>query len=283
MDEKRIEEKPFCKKCGNALPDNSDFCPACGETTHKTGITYVKHDKGGIRGGQVIAILLGGFLILVSIPVLFGGGALLGVGGVLDQGNGYIGIDDVDLRTSTQVIVAKELDIEDMVIDEIDHTTRWAWNPTVGDLITFRITADSNDGKDVFIGIIDEYQASSYLNDVEYDYLTDFNMEDYRKDPYIRYRRSPGDELTTAPTDVNVWEAEISGPGTQTLTWSPEPGNYWLVIMNEDGSPDVDVETSMAVKIPIIGNIGRGLFLGGFVTLAIGVAVVYYGAVKPRA
>ena len=280
MDEIITKENPYCKTCGKDLPSNADFCPACGETTHKSGITYVKPNKGGIRGGQIIAILMGGFLILISIPFLFGGGALLGVGGVFDQGDGYIGVDNVDLITSTQVIVAKELDIEDMVIDD---STRWNWNPSVGDFVTFKITADSNDGKDVFIGIVEDNHAMNYLKDVEYDYLTDFDVENYRHDPYIRYRRSSGDELTTLPTDVNIWEAEVSGPGLQTLKWSPEPGNYWLVIMNEDGSQDVNVETSMGAKVPIVGSIGRGMFLGGFVALAIGVAVVYYGAVKPRA
>ncbi len=280
MGEIITKENPYCKTCGKDLPSNADFCPACGETTHMSGITYVKPNKGGIRGGQIIAILMGGFLILISIPFLFGGGALLGVGGVFDQGDGYIGVDNVDLITSTQVIVAKELDIEDMVIDD---STRWNWNPSVGDFVTFKITADSNDGKDVFIGIVEDNHAMNYLKDVEYDYLTDFDVENYRHDPYIRYRRSSGDELTTLPTDVNIWEAEVSGPGLQTLKWSPEPGNYWLVIMNEDGSQDVNVETSMGAKVPIVGSIGRGMFLGGFVALAIGVAVVYYGAVKPRA
>lgn len=282
MNEKITDENPYCKNCGNTLPDNADFCPACGETTHKSGITYVKHDKGGIRGGQIIAILLGGFLILISIPILFGGGALLGVNGVFGQDGGYIGVSDVDLITSTQVIVGKEMDIEDMVIDEMDHNSRRFWSPTVGDFLTFRVTADSNDGKDVFIGIVEDDDAMNYLKDVEYDYLTDFDIDDYHVDPYIRYRRSPGNELTTLPIDADIWVAETSGPGLQTLKWSPEPGNYWLIIMNEDGSPDVDVETSMGVRIPILGNIGQGLFLGGFVALALGVAVVYYGAIKPR-
>jgi hypothetical protein len=52
--------------------------------------------------------------------------------------------------------------------------------------------------------------------------------------------------------------------------------------MNEDGSQDVNVDTSLAVKVPILSNIGGGLFLGGFVAMAMGVAIVYFGAVKPR-
>jgi hypothetical protein len=279
MDEQK--ENPYCKKCGNTLPDKADYCPACGETTHKTGITYVKHGNGGISGGQVVAILIGGFLILVSVPILFAGSALLGVNGVLDQGGGYIGIDDVDFVTSTYAIVGKELDIENVVIDD-DCPPNWVWEPTVGDFVTFKVTADSNEGKDVFIGIIEDDDGLMYLKDVEYDYITEFNMDDYRHDPQIQYRRHSGDELSIPPTETDIWVAEASGPGRQTLTWSPEPGNYWLVIMNEDGSPDVNVDTSLAVKVPILSNIGGGLFLGGFVAMAMGVAIVYFGAVKPR-
>lgn len=282
MDEIVTKENPYCKTCGKGLPNNADFCPACGETTHKSGITYVKHNKGGIGGGQVVAILIGGFLILISVPFLFAGGALLGVNGVLDQGGGYIGIDDVDFVTSTYAIVGKELDIEDVVINN-DRRSDWVWEPSVGDFVTFKVSADSNDGKDVFIGIIEDDDAMMYLNDVEYDYLTEFNMENYRKDPYIQYRRHSGGDLTVPPTETDIWVAEVSGAGEQTLKWSPEPGNYWLVIMNEDGTPDVDVDTSLSVKVPILGNIGGGLFLGGFVAMAMGVAIVYYGAVKPRA
>jgi hypothetical protein len=281
MDEHKIKENPYCKKCGKSLPDRADYCPACGETTHKTGITYVKHGNGGVRGGQVIAILIGGLLILVSVPILFAGGALLGVNGVLDQGGGYIGVDDIDFVTSTYAIVGKELDIEDVVIDG-DGPPGWVWEPTVGDFVTFKVSADSNEGKDVFIGIVEDDDAMMYLKDVEYDYLTEFNMDDYRRDPHIQYRRHSGGELTTLPTETDIWVAEVSGPGEQTLRWSPEPGNYWLVIMNEDGSPDVNVETGLAVKVPILGNIGGGLFLGGFVVFAMGVAIVYFGAIKPR-
>jgi hypothetical protein len=34
--------------------------------------------------------------------------------------------------------------------------------------------------------------------------------------------------------------------------------------------------------VPILSSIGRGLFLGGLVSLAFGVAVIYFGAIKSR-
>ena len=45
---------------------------------------------------------------------------VLGIGNVLDQGGNYIGVDNVDLYTSTQVLVAKELDMRDLDIDNDD-------------------------------------------------------------------------------------------------------------------------------------------------------------------
>ncbi|MCW4013569.1 MAG: DUF4389 domain-containing protein, partial [Candidatus Bathyarchaeota archaeon] len=67
----------------------------------------------------------------------------------------------------------------------------------------------------------------------------------------------------------------------QTLEWSPETGNFWLVIMNADGSANVDVEVGMGAKVPIVSSIGKGLFVSGLVLLAAGVAIVYFGAIKP--
>ena len=282
MDEIITKETPYCKKCGKDLPKNADFCPACGETTHVSEISYIKPNRGGSSGGQIVAILLGGLLILIGVPLLASGGALFGVSNVLDQGGNFIGVDNVDLHTSTQVLVAKELDMRDLEIDYDDDIPRWVLENRLGDLVTIRISADSHDGKDVFIGIVEENDALEYLDGIEYDYLTDLQFDTF-DDPYVRYRRHPGVDLTTLPTDVNIWVDEVSGPGEQTLTWSPEAGNYWMVIMNKDASQDVDIETGMSVKVPILGNIGGGLFLGGFVSLAIGVAIVYYGAVKPRA
>jgi hypothetical protein len=88
--------------------------------------------------------------------------------------------------------------------------------------------------------------------------------------------------LNITPTDLDVWTAEATGSGEQTLVWTPEPGNYWLVVMNADASPDVNIDLGAGVRIPILNYVGRGLFVGGLVLLAVGVAIVYFGAIKPR-
>ena len=272
----------YCKSCGNVIDEDADFCPACGDQTRKSGINYVKANKGGFGAGQVIAVLLGGFLILISIPILFGGGAVMGVGDIFNQGGGFIGVNNIDFETGTQVLIGKSMDIEGLEYDSFDGPPGWLWEPTIGALVKIKIKAESNDNKPVFIGIIRERDGLEYFGDVEYDYITDFHMENPNSRPYITYRRHSGDKLTIDPADLDIWVEEVHGNGEQTMVWEPEVGDYWLVIMNEDRSAGVDMETGLSVRVPILGTIGRGLFLGGLVSLAFGVAVVYFGAIRPR-
>ncbi|MFA9436687.1 MAG: zinc ribbon domain-containing protein, partial [Candidatus Bathyarchaeota archaeon] len=41
MDENNTQENQYCKRCGNVIDKDADFCPACGEQTRKSEITYV--------------------------------------------------------------------------------------------------------------------------------------------------------------------------------------------------------------------------------------------------
>ncbi len=278
--EKSDENKIYCRKCGSEMPQNADFCETCGAPREEREIKYVKSRGVGNGFGKAVAIIFGGFFIVIAIPILFGGGALMGVTGVLDQGGGYIGVDGINFRTGTQVLIAKEMDIH---IDDYNGPPQWIWEPNVGDLVTIKIKADSNTGDDVFIGIIRESDAYAIFGDVAYDQIIEFRMNDVRQQtPYIDYRYHSGGNLVTNPTEIDIWVAQASGSGEQTLTWSPQMGTYWVVIMNADGSANVNVDAGVSVRMPILDSIGKGLFVGGLVLLAFGVAIVYFGAIKPR-
>lgn len=273
------EKKDYCAKCGSIIPTGADFCESCGAPKRHGDITYVKSQGGVSNGWKAVAIIIGSLMIMGSIPFLFGGGALMGITDFFDQGGGYIGIDNIDLSTDTQFLIGKEMDI---YMDELDGPSHWMWEPDFEDIVTLKIKAESNHGESVFIGIIEADDASELFSNAAYDQVTDFRMEDFRDEPYIDYRYHAGQALNITPTDLDIWVAEVSGAGEQTLTWVPESGNFWLVIMNMDGSADVDVEIGAGAKVPILDNIGRGLFVGGLVLLAAGVAIVYFGAIKPR-
>jgi len=274
------EKKIYCRKCGSEMPPNAEYCEACGAPVEYREMKYIKPRGSGNNFGKVVAVLFGGFFILIAVPILFGGGALMGVTDFFDMGGGYIGVDNVNFATSTQMIVAKEMDI---VIDDYNSAPNWLWEPSIGDLVTIKIKAESNTGDNVFIGIVDASDAYAVLGDSAYDQITHFSLDGPRdRYPDIAYRYHAGNALNVTPADLDIWVAEVSGSGEQTLTWNPEMGQYWLVIMNEDASASVDVDTGVAVKMPILSSIGRGLFVGGLVLLAVGVTILYFGAIKPR-
>ncbi len=274
------EKKIYCNKCGSEMPQGADFCENCGAQREIKEIRYVKSRGSGSSLGKAIAIIAGSLFILIAVPILFSGGALMGVTDFFDQGGGYIGVDNIGFVTSTQLLVAKEMDIH---IDDYDGPPQWLWEPDIGDLVTIKIKAESNTGDNVFIGIVEAGDGYAVLGDYAYDQISEFRMEDTRsRYPYIEYRHHSGETLNITPAELDIWVAEVSGSGEQTLTWAPELGNFWLVIMNEDGSANVNVEAGAAVKMPILSNIGSGLFVGGLVLLAFGVAIVYFGAIRPR-
>jgi hypothetical protein len=64
------------------------------------------------------------------------------------------------------------------------------------------------------------------------------------------------------------------GPGTQTLTWAVQSGDWMVVAMNADGSQPVSVQVNVAATLPALPWIVTGLLAGGFACLAGGVLLI---------
>jgi hypothetical protein len=270
----------YCKKCGEEVEDGAEFCPHCGADLRAKEILYTKPGGGGWDAGKVLVVLFGGFLILVGVPILLGGTALMGITRSLDDGYGYIGVSGIDLETSTQAMVSTTMHVDEIVIDEIDGPMAKYWHPEPGDFIDLKLTLDSNNGKEVFIGIVETSDAAPVFAGMRYDSIIDIDLDHpYDKDPQITYRRHSGDQLECSPADLEIWTTYAYGDEL-TLEWEPEEGDYWLVIMNLDGSPGVDVDAGLSVKAPFLGFIGRGLVFGGLVCFGIGALIIYVAAVR---
>jgi len=143
--------------------------------------------------------------------------------------------------------------------------------------VTIRITISSNDpSKNVLVGIAEASDAMQYLDNVEYDEITRFSVSPSRT-AEIEYETHSGEETPADPTTQTFWKAAKHGSGAQTLEWSPEPGNYWIALMNEDGSAGVDLEMRVGAKIPLLSTIGSILVVLGVIALIIGGTIIYFG------
>lgn len=263
------------------MKEGEEFCPNCGAETRESDLRYVR-PKGSWNAVKVILAIFGGFMILVALPLIFSGSTLMAVTNELDTGSGYIGVKGVDMETGTQVLVFKNMEIGDMVYEEIDHPSMRYWGPDFEDFVSVRFMAESNNGKELFVGLLEMDDALAYLGDVEYEYVSNFQMDEFDdRTPDIDYRKHSGVELTVPPEDVQ-WVIKATGTDIENLQWTPDYGEYWLVVMNTDLSAGVDFDGGAGVKIPLLGSIGRGLLVSGVFCFLIGAVVIYMGVIRPK-
>lgn len=273
---------PYCEKCGKEIDENAEFCSHCGAPVKAPDIIHRRPKSPGWSVGSILAVLFGGLLILVSFGLLVGGGAVVWVQSTFSDSEGFLISREVRLQSDSYAMVLKEVNID---ID-VDIPT-YVWTPKPGDFVTIKLVGRSNDpSKEVFIGIARDTDASRYLNSVEYDQINidpSLNDKPWRGVQFsVSKSTHPGVAPSQAPTSLTFWEASATGSGTQTLIWEPDAGSFWVVVMNIDGSADVDLDMQLGAKVPILGTIGSGLLTGGFITLGIGGFVIYFGAFRPR-
>ena len=273
---------PYCERCGNEIDEDAAFCSHCGTPVKAPDIVYRRPRGPKWNVGRILAVFFGGLMILVSLGLLVGGGAVIWVQSTFSDSEGFLISREVRLQSDSFAMVLHEVDVN---ID-VDIPAN-VWTPKPGDFVTVKLVGRSNDpSKEVFMGIARDTDASGYLKSVEYDRVNidpSWDDKSWRGVWFsVSQSNHPGVAPSQAPTSLTFWEASATGSGTQTLLWDPDAGSFWVVVMNADGSADVDLDMQLGVKIPILSTIGSGLLAGGFITLAVGGLIIYYGAFRPR-
>jgi hypothetical protein len=272
---------PFCSNCGTELPEDAAFCPKCGTPTKSAvavaapgGVVYRRGSSWG--AGRVLAIVFGGLILLVALGLIAGGGAILWSQSAFADNSGYMMTSAERLNVASYAIVQSDLNI---YMGNAGFT-----NPAVRDIVSVKISVTSNNGKPVFIGVATQQYAQSYLNGVNIDKLISYEWVPNRfgRLGTPTYQTIPGGNLTSLPLTQAFWVAQASGTGTQTLTWTPTTGDYWVVVMNENGSPGVDVDAQVGARIGFLGWIGGGILIGGMIAALVGVVILYFGAFRRR-
>jgi len=271
---------PYCEKCGKEIDEDAAFCIHCGAPVEARGVVYRRPRSPGWNAVSILAVVFGGLLILVSFGLLVGGGAIIWVQSTFSDSEGFLMSRETRLQSDSHAMVLQEVNIN---IDVPSHV----WTPKPSDLVTVKLVGRTNDpSKEMFMGVAQDTEASRYLSSVEYDQISidpSWNEKPWRGVSFsASYNNHPGGAPSQPPTSMTLWDASASGSGAQTLNWEPSTGSFWVVVMNADGSSDVDIDMQLGVKIPILLAIGGGLLTGGFITLVVGGLIIYFGAYRSR-
>ncbi|MCX6649072.1 MAG: zinc ribbon domain-containing protein [Candidatus Bathyarchaeota archaeon] len=263
---------PFCSKCGAELSEDAVFCPKCGTPVHAAGVVY-RRDTGW-HVGRVFAVIFGGLMLLVAFGLLMGGGAILWTQTAITDQGGYMMTGPAHLNVASYAIVQSGVDV--------NMGGSWMMNPSSRDIVSVKISATSNNGKPVFVGIATQQYAQGYLNNVNVDKLISYEWvpNGMMGSGAPIYQTIPGGAPSSAPTAQVFWVAQASGTGTQTVTWTPTTGEYWVVIMNADGSQAVNVDAQVGARVTVLSWVGWGLLFGGLILAFGGIAAVYFGAFR---
>lgn len=265
----------YCPKCGKENSDTAEFCKHCGEKM--MSVTYVKPRGSGWDAGRVIVTIIGVIMVFTAFGLVMGGASLRFIRGTIMDEEGFIVSGVKGVSSTSYAIVFQDIDVN------INYEASRVLRAMGGDIV-FKLEASGGDpSKAVFLGVARDQDAAAYLGQVEYDRLVSSSWE---YDPFVNdfpdyaLSRHPGSAPSGPPTMHSFWVAHQAGTGSQLLTWSPTTGSYWLVVMNEDASADVDVDVKLGVRVPLLESLGVILLVSGVIIGLIGGFVIYYAVIR---
>ena len=211
--------------------------------------------------GKLLLLVFGVVVLLIAAGLIVFGGALLWANNALTDSEGFYTTNTVRLDKDSYAIVTEPTRID------LRAGLIWDW----GGWATIKVKGSSDDvSKQIFVGVAEESDLETYLDDVEYDEIT--NWLNVRRADYEHHE---GSLEPAAPTSETFWVESAHGAGTQTLKWEVESGSYALVLMNDDGSAGIDLDAVFKVKTPEeLFAISVGLLVGGIVGLLLGALMI---------
>jgi hypothetical protein len=212
------------------------------------------------RGGRLAA----GTVAVVVAAVLIAAGALALWGDSKKGDDGYLSTGTERFTTATRALESERLDVD---VDGKD------WIAGVEDLGDTRLTVAAAGGEPVFAGIGPKRDVDRYLRGVGHTVLKDIDSSPFS----ARHVERRGARAPAPPADQDFWAASITGSGQQTLHWTPDVGDWAVVVMNADGSPGVAADVSAGAEIAFLAPLGWSLAGAGALLLLAGALLIRGG------
>ncbi len=219
-----------------------------------------------MSGGKIVLLVFGVIVVLISIAVLFAGGALIWADKTQIDSEGFISSSTIQIDRDSRAIVTGSIDIDEVAL----RALRWMGTATI-----FVVEGSNADpAKQIFIGVAEESDLKAYLSSVDYDEMA-LTGKGWLSSLTTVYTNHPGSSAPATPTSQTFWLESAHGAGTQTMVWETEVGSHSIVLMNADGSAGVDLNAVYKVKVPSILGWSIGLLVGGIVVLIVGGFMIY--------
>ncbi|MER6973378.1 hypothetical protein ABT304_20110 [Nocardioides sp. NPDC000445] len=220
-------------------------------------------DRPRWTAGRIIAVVVGSVLLLISLGLIAGGGALA-VGSAQRDDDGYLMTDETTISAPGHAITSETITIEtDAGVD------------MPGRLIgKTKLAVTSAEEGPLFIGLAPSAEVDAFLAGVGHSTIDGFEGR------HPTYDVVDGGAPATLPADAGFWTASTSGTGTRSLTWEVESGDWTLVVMNADGHAPVTAEAAVGATLPALGTTIGVLLVSGGVLLLVALALLIGGLVS---
>ena len=215
--------------------------------------------RRGWTAGRVVSLVLGILIGLGSLGLLAAGGVASWAASTQRDSAGYLTTDTRTFVTTSYAVTSDDIDLStggSIAPDDILGTVRIRVTPT-------------DPSRPVFVGVGREAAVDDYLAGVGRAVVTSWAAGT------TRTHRVGSSAPPSAPADARIWTAQVSGLGTQTLTWRPPSGHWVVVVMNPDGTAGMSVAADVGAEVPDLGWIAAGLLvLGGLLLIGAVLLVV---------
>jgi hypothetical protein len=201
---------------------------------------------------KILSAVAGIGALIVSAALVVGGATILTATG----DDGFTQVPTLHVTNPAAGVVADDIDLY------LDRN-RNGFTISPGE---FRVLADIESSKDVFVGIGPDHEVMSYLEEAGYT-QTRFRGDEVRL-------TVPEGSVAGDPSDQDFW---LATNADASLDWTVTEGDYAFVIVNRDGSAGLDLSIDGAVRVPFLRPIGGALLGIGIVMAVAGLALVYFG------
>jgi hypothetical protein len=123
---------------------------------------------------------------------------------------------------------------------------------------------NSANGKPVFAGIARTGDVDAYLRGSAHETLTDIDVDPFEPS----FEQAPGSGTPSRPADQRFWAA--TSDGSKPLDWKVKDGTWSVVVMNADGSANVDARVSAGASLPWLDELQLAAWIAVAVLLALG-------------